>query len=263
MKKSIIFITAIGLVLLASCGGTGTKSSEDENGQTETLSADELIGDTKQVQANADPHAWMESDFKLQFDYTPVPGQSTTANYTLTRSGETLYIITATGGSEKHELFKMENGSVVNYVFSTQKKIAMRQVSKAKTLADIVKKGTYETVTSNPGKVSEMEKQADETIAGVRCDVYLAIPKVKSDVDAMIALLGEEGKELKKLKQQVENDNSATYWIDKQNRFIAKKHVVLNLGTHKSESDQWVVTSFHQGKNAPGEIPDISGYTIQ
>jgi hypothetical protein len=266
-KNSVIAL-AMGLVMTACIGGgSRSKSSGDESEnageQIETQSVNESEGHTKQVQVSADPHAWMESDFKLQFDYTPLPGQPTTANYTLVRNGETLYIVTATGGSEKHELFKTENGSVVNYVFSKEKKIAMRQVSTAKTLTDVVKRGTYETVTSNPGKISEMEKQADETIAGVKCDVYLAIPKVKSDVDGLIALLGDKGKDLKKLKQQVENDNSAIYWIDKQNRFIAKKHVSLNLGAHKAESDQWVVTIFQQGNIGAGEIPDISKYTIQ
>jgi len=286
MKK--LFIAAFALVLAFFAIGCGTITEKAKEALNEKIkeaakSSEKSLESEPETEPEEAPkpetvkdsRSWMDVDFKVEFDYSPAAGitalsggSAATAgmdeHITIARVGGTAYRRSVSKTMEMNNLYRVEDGKVVNYLFNPKNKQALRRESNAKDLGAGVRNMFSEHLGSRPPAKTKMEKQGTETIAGVECDVYIQRTEMDEKLDGLAGLAGllggDKGGQLKEL---MKSEGSSTWWIDKNDRLVARVHTKMKMQGKESEFDRWKVTFFQTGNISPREVDyDMNQYTV-
>jgi len=287
MKKIVLIALASVMAFsLAACGTikekakqavkakleeAANKSGTDSETPSETQSE---AAAEKEPEREKDPHDWMKGDFKVEFDYamgTAVSagmgtsgGSASTADEhsIVSRVGDTVYVYKRNGAAEANNLYRMEDGKVVRYLFNPKNKKALRTVSSVKSIDAGVENMFKEHLGARP-PTKNLEKTGTDTVAGVKCDVYeenTAVDDKLGGMGALAGLLGDKGGQLKEL---MKSTNTTTWFVAQGGRFVARKHVKMTMAGKESEFDFWNVVYFKEGGISPKEVDyDMSQYAI-
>jgi len=228
----------------------------------------------------------LSGDFKITFEYYPYvainaisgANDKTKAIYTYVKiKDKMLYRGEVENEAVLYYLYCMENGTLIEYVFNPDKKEAIKKKAKKETLEEILLSGYLrETVYETLKNRDEMTNAGTEEIAGIKCAVYKnnadkaneRLAKTQKEVEGLAALakaLGGDTKGIDAIKEKVSGiDGVTTYWIDPtKDKFIARKHIYLNMNGKITDSDSHTVTFFKEGNISDAEIPyNMSEYKL-
>ncbi|WP_455671627.1 hypothetical protein [Phocaeicola sp.] len=160
-------------------------------------------------------------------------------NVKVVKSGNVCYAISNNGKVEAQVLYRIENDTVVKYLFNPEKKTAQRTVLKnTRTVADAVR-GLLREHILDMKSFKKGRKVDSEKVSGIQCDIY------------------------KQAEKNIAGEVRSTYWIDSSKRFSVKKQVYLKLKDKKSDNVTYTLKSFSDDKVNPKEVEyDFSEYTL-
>ena len=287
----LIALLAIGMVMVSCGGGNANKRQIAENvaieqqeidvQETEEIEAQEI--DEPEIETSPEQTDWLSGDFKLEFEEKPMiissimggKKDNTTARYTIVRIKDKLYWhVVMVGEGEVYSLFCMENGVLMYYALNPKTKKAVKQKANFKTIEGALRWNLEASVYALlKNGTDKMTKIGTEKIAGIDCDVYKndaeltneKIDKETKGLEALAEKLGGDTKQLQAMKKQFGGMNgTTTIWIDPtKKRFIARKHVYLNMNGKITDEVTHFVTFFQDGNIDASEIPNMSEYSIQ
>jgi len=274
-----VIALAVGLVTVVSCGGNRSDSQQPAGEQQEMQA---IEAQEQQTAPQKEPTDWLRGDFKLSYEEKPMTltaglmgkQDNTTTRYTWIRVKDKLYVHSVVvGAGESHVLFSMENGTLMCYTFNPQKKIAAKGKANFETIDGALIWNLEASVYASPKGMEKMTKTGTENIAGINCDVYKneaeltneQLDKETKGLEALAGLLGGDTKQMEETKKQFGGmSGTTTYWIDPaKKRFIARKHIYLNMNGKITDVVTHFVTFFQDSNIDASEIPDISEYAIQ
>ena len=291
----MMILTLIINLLMISCsdGSSAKQQNETETPEIQTEQVNEqqdFEENTAEIEQSMEikkePTNWLTGDFKIEYDWYPyvamnaVAGtnDNTNAHYKIVKTRDKVLYYGTVNGAETFSLFCFENGKLFCYDFNPYKKKAVKKSTKYETLEElVVTLKAFTEIYTNPKKFDELTKAGTEEIAGIKCAVYKntadkaneRLEKAKKEADGWAALskaLGnQDTKDIEAMKAQLSGiDGVTTYWIDPtKNKFIARKHIYLNMNGKITDADSHVVTLFQEGNIDDSEIPyNMSEYEL-
>lgn len=193
--------------------------------------------------------AWWQHNFSITFDYTPaglgasnISAGAMKQHVTLQRYGDVVRLTREMSGIKADFIYKLEDGTVVQYMFNPENKKAQRKTAGERSTIDGIVKSNlseYAVLQSKDPEKQDGAKLADtENFAGRACQKWVTEKN----------LLG--------------NITRSTVLIDKEFRCAFKIDAYIKLGDNVQEGNLLTVTDFSTKPDSNEILIDLSNYEI-